>query len=263
MALFILICVLPVWGRGELILIGGGPRTQSLLKKIVEISRNKILIVPLASEIPSEVAMSISNELISVGAKNINVFSCIEGELDQERCLLEIQNANLIFFTGGSQNKLMNAFRNTKSLALIRNRFQKDLSLSGTSAGTAIMSDIMLTGNPKHPYTSIEGVRPQMVETTTGFGFVNRFILDQHFLMRNRQNRLLSIVLDHAPSVGVGIDESTAIHMKNDHSFEVIGDSSVMVYDARKASIQVNSDNSYETSELKVFKLSSGDVFSL
>lgn len=262
-AALILSSVFPVFGRGELLLIGGGPRTNILLNKIKDISRGKILVVPLASEIPTEVADSIKQQLEEVGTQEVKIFSCQEGELDQQKCLNEIQNTNLIFFTGGSQNKLMNAFRDTKSLELIRERFANDLSLSGTSAGTAIMSAVMLTGQPKFPYTSIEGVKHQMVDTTQGFGFVQKFILDQHFLQRQRENRLLSVVLDHAPAVGIGIDESTAIHMKNDQSFTVIGSNHVMIYDARDALITINSDQTFDVKGLKVLKLSSGDAFSL
>jgi cyanophycinase-like exopeptidase len=36
-------------------------------------------------------------------------------------------------------------------------------------------------------------------------------IFDQHFLQRQRHNRLLSAVLDHPQMIGVGIDEATAV----------------------------------------------------
>ena len=199
-----------LWARGELFLIGGGKRTDELVQKIVEISRGKVLIIPLASEIPDEVAASVKAELMRNGADKVVVYDTLKG-------IEQIKNTNLIFFTGGSQVRLMNAMAGTEALKLIRDRFQKDLSLAGTSAGTAIMSEIMLTGESDLPYAS-------------GFGFMKKVILDQHFLKRNRQARLIKAIHMHPEYLGIGVDESTAIHVKDDFSFEVYGVSDVLVY---------------------------------
>jgi cyanophycinase len=245
----------------ELLLIGGGDRTTVILKKMISMSKGNILIVPLASEIPDEVAEVAVSELKTNGARNIQVFSCRAGELDQEVCIDQIQKAGLIYFTGGSQNRLLDAFKGTRSFKIITQRFEKDLSLAGTSAGTAIMSEVMLTGSPLAPYEDFDGVRPNMVETTKGFGFVKKIIIDQHFLKRNRQNRLMSAVFDHPTLVGVGIDEATAIHVDQNENFTVLGNSDVMVYDARKATIMINTQNEYETSNVIVKRLKPGSSF--
>jgi len=245
------------FARGELILIGGGKRAPSILQKIIEVAKGNILIVPYASEIPDEVAASIKQELLNFGAVKVDVINCEK----ETSCLKQIKNTNLIFFTGGSQNRLLQRMQGTKALKLIRQRFQKDLSLAGTSAGTAIMSEVMLTGSPRAPYETIEGVRPNMVEVTSGFGFVRKMILDQHFIKRDRQNRLLSAVLDQPELVGVGIDEATAIHIDQDENFTVIGDSDVMIYDARKAQISVTHLNEYQVQDLVIKRLTPGSTF--
>jgi cyanophycinase len=59
-------------------------------------------------------------------------------------------------------------------------------------------------------------------------------IFDQHFLKRQRTNRLLSAVLDHPGLVGIGIDEATAAILRGSE-LEVIGRSAVVVFDAREA----------------------------
>lgn len=217
-----------LWARGELFLIGGGKRTDELVNKIVEIARGKILIIPLASEIPGEVAASVKSELLKNGAIDVQVF-------DPLIAVDQINSVNLIFFTGGSQVRLMNAMNGSQALDLIRERFQKDLSLAGTSAGTAIMSEIMLSGESQNPYQQ-------------GFGFMKKVILDQHFLKRNRQARLIKAIKEHPDYLGVGVDESTAIHVTNDDGFEVFGESDVMVYDMR---------NGY----LKTHKVSPNEIF--
>lgn len=257
--LFVL-CILslsPAWGRGDLLLIGGGKRVPILLKKIVEMSKGNILIVPYASEIPEEVAEAVQGELLNTGAKKADVIDC----RDEEFCLNQIKNTNLVFFTGGDQNLLLKKMKGTKAFELIQKRFADNLHLSGTSAGTAIMSEVMLTGSPKAPYEDMTGLHPNMVETTKGFGFVTKFIVDQHFLVRKRQNRLQSVVFDHPNLVGVGIDEATAIHIDATENFTVIGASDVMIYDARAAKISINATNEYEATNVIIKRLKPGRSF--
>ncbi len=251
------------FGRGNLLLIGGGNRSKEILKQMVSLASGNILIVPLASSIPDEVSESARKQLAEMGAEDVQVFSCDRSHVDTVLCLSEIRNANLIYFTGGSQNDLMKAFEGSSALALMKKRFAEKLHLAGTSAGTAIMSDLMLTGNAIPPYERLEGVRQNMVEVLRGFGFVKSFIIDQHFLKRNRRDRLLSAVLDQEPHVGVGIDESTAIIVESDESFRVIGDSQVMVLDARKASTSVRSDGTYIYRNVVTTLLAPGTTFKL
>ena len=72
--------------------------------------------------------------------------------------------------------------------------------------------------------------------TAPGLALFPDAILDQHFLKRQRVNRLVSAVLDHPALVGIGIDETTAIFVTG-RSFEVLGKNSVVVIDGRKAAV--------------------------
>lgn len=264
---FILVIILFITSfahaKGTLLLIGGGNRSRDILVKMAELAGRKILIVPLASEIPAEVAASAKTQLEEAGADKVTVFSCSDENVDRPECLDEIRASNLIYFTGGSQNKLLSAFRSSRAFALIGERYLNDLHLAGTSAGTAIMSETMITGEVIPPYPRMEGVRKNMVETTAGFGFVKEFIVDQHFLQRRRQDRLLSAVLDHGPHVGIGIDESTALMVRPDGSMTVLGDSLVTVFDARKSRVSVLTDGTYVYQNLDVSLLAPGSTFRL
>lgn len=247
------------WAKGELILIGGGSRPPEVIQRIARLAGGEVLIVPLASGIPAEVSASAKSEFEAKGAK-AEVYKCSHENVDQPLCLDQIRAAKLIYFTGGSQNRLMSAFYGSEALKIIRQRFDQDLHLAGTSAGTAIMSEIMITGNALAPHKKLEGVRPSMVETAPGFGFVQTMILDQHFLKRKRQDRLMSAVLDRPQLIGVGIDEATAVHIRADESFEVLGDSGVLVIDAREASIEIKA-GFYVFSGQKIQLLKAGDKF--
>jgi cyanophycinase len=69
-----------------------------------------------------------------------------------------------------------------------------------------------------------------------GLGLWPEALIDQHFLKRQRDNRLISAVMDRPALVGVGIDEGTAV-IVHGASFEVAGKSSVVVIDARGAQV--------------------------
>jgi cyanophycinase len=118
--------------------------------------------------------------------------------------------------------------------------------VGGTSAGAAVMSESMITGDERHfggrrpPRDSSQAfitIDRENIVTTRGLGLITGAIVDQHFVRRRRHNRLLSLVLEHPTSVGVGVDESTALIVRPDGLWEVIGESVAVIYDARAGTV--------------------------
>jgi cyanophycinase len=100
--------------------------------------------------------------------------------------------------------------------------YQNGAVIGGTSAGAAIMSDSMLTGSQYQPgvdtavYTedSYPRIARRSIELVPGLGFLHNAVVDQHFVRRERHNRLLSVVLERPHLIGAGIDEQTAIEVR-------------------------------------------------
>jgi cyanophycinase len=86
----------------------------------------------------------------------------------------------------------------------------------------------MITG--EGDFTVIDG---DQVEVRPGLGLVEGVIVDQHFVKRQRQNRLFGLVLKHPGERGVGIDEDTALLVTSGRYAEVVGKGPVMLVDAR------------------------------
>ncbi len=76
-----------------------------------------------------------------------------------------------------------------------------------------------------------------IIEVRPGFGFLPGTIVDQHFLRRERHNRLLAAVLERPGLIGIGIDEGTALEVGRDGTWRVRGASAVSIYDARGARV--------------------------
>jgi cyanophycinase len=85
--------------------------------------------------------------------------------------------------------------------------------------------------------TTVEWTRVKRgtVQVDSGFSFLTDVVIDQHFLRRRRQNRLLSLVFATPPHLGAGIDEGTAIIVEADGLWRIMGASSVLIVDARNA----------------------------
>jgi cyanophycinase len=116
---------------------------------------------------------------------------------------------------------------------LIRARHADGVAVGGTSAGAAVLSKVMITGDADLPSLTTGSTR-----TADGLGLWPSVIVDQHFLRRQRHNRLMSAVLDQPSFVGVGIDEATAVIARGS-TLEVVGQSAAVIIDARGAEVAV------------------------
>jgi cyanophycinase len=143
-----------------------------------------------------------------------------------------LEGSTLIWMPGGDQNRLMKAIEGTGLDEVIRARYRAGAIVGGTSAGAAVLSKLMITGE-----ADLKVLAAGKTELARGLGIWEAGIFDQHFLARQRNNRLLSAVLDNPGMVGVGIDEATAAIVRNGQ-IEVVGRSAVVVFDSRKAKVE-------------------------
>jgi len=255
---------------GHLMIIGGGERTAEIMQKTVDLAggpESRFVIIPQASSEPLETALYQQKDILSYGAGAVSFLMLDSANVDSLPHLESIRNATAIFFSGGDQIRLTRLLLGTQLLAEIKTFYQRGGLISGTSAGAAIQSQLMITGeellnsDEDRPYNTIA---PNNIETVEGFGFVTEAIIDQHHIKRRRNNRVISAVLEHPHLLGVAIDESTAILVNPDRSFEVFGDATVIVYDARQAkNIRVDAHNNFAVDDMKVQLLMKGDRFSL
>jgi cyanophycinase len=212
---------------GQLVIAGGGPTTPEITDKALSLAGGKkahVLIIPQAS---ARVDAGQRSEQLwrKAGAEHVGVLDF----KDRKAALAAIKQADLIWMPGGSQSRLMKILCEQGVVEAIRDRFRHGATVGGTSAGAAVMSMLMLTGDAK-----VDRVVADNTKMAEGLGLWPDVIVDQHYLSRGRFNRLLCAVLNHPQNVGIGIDESTAVVVKG-RFFEVVGKSNVIVIDARKA----------------------------
>ena len=224
--------------HGHLMLIGGGDKPRAAMEKFVELAGGKdapIVVIPTASEEADTHEYYMNLFMKDYGSTDVVVLPIkTPADANKPELVAAAKRARGVFFSGGDQVRILNALAGTPVFEALREAFRSGAVVGGTSAGTACQSEIMITGEG-----DFKVIQSNSVEVRDGLGFLRSdVIVDQHFMARQRQNRLLTLLLEHPDHLGVGVDEDTAIWVRPDDTFQVIGARSVMVFDPSGASIQ-------------------------
>lgn len=235
--------------RGTLFLVGGGPQPPALVKEFVDLAggagKARIVVFAMASEGGKESGEDKAVQLRELGATATSLY-INRKEADTDSIVRQLDNATGIWFGGGDQTRLANVLRATKTAAAIQARYRAGAVIGGTSAGAAVISTPMITGDERRRgggrYPSDSSlifitIDRDNVTVGDGLDLVTNAIIDQHFVRRKRHNRLLSLVLEKPVRLGAGIDESTALVVEPDGGWRVSGASVVVIYDATRARI--------------------------
>jgi cyanophycinase len=257
-------------GNGKLVIIGGGDKPDYILHKIIDFAGGKdakIIVVPNASSEPVESGEYNVEEFRKLGCNNVNYLFCSRDEANQDSIVKKLDGVTGIFFGGGDQAFLTRDLLGTKLLDAIKKIYENGGVVSGTSAGAAVMSKIMITGNElinKDSSSAFIDIKKGNIETIEGFGFIKSAIIDQHFIKRKRLNRLISLMIENPTLVGIGIDESTAIIVDKNLDFEVTGEGQVIVFDpSNSGEIVTDKNGNLGAGNIIMHILVSGSRFSL
>jgi cyanophycinase len=141
----------------------------------------------------------------------------------RDRFIEQLSKATGVFFSGGDQNRIMDVLADEELLMLVKQKYAAGTPIGGTSAGAAAMSDPMMTGE-----ADLKVLDGQKVGVRRGLGLVPNVIFDQHFLVRQRHNRLFGLVMVNPKMLGIGIDEDTAVLIRDNRRLKVVGKTQVM-----------------------------------
>jgi cyanophycinase len=240
---------------GALVVVGGGSTGPEIVAKTLALAGGKraiVVVLPQSSALADAGDESVKMWL-DAGAREATKV----GFADKDAAAA-LRRATLIWMPGGDQNRFMKAIEGTGLPEIIRERHRAGVTVGGTSAGAAVIADAMFTGE-----ADLKALKAGATVIGKGLGLWPDALIDQHFLTRQRDNRLISAVLDRPTLVGVGIDEGTAVVVQGT-SFEVIGKSSVVVIDARGAQVDKTPTGGLASGRgLKLSVLRAGQTYSL
>lgn len=204
--------------EGTIIAHGGGPLRADVIQRFAKTCGRdgKLVLIPTASEgadKPATLQKLPKRWLSRVG--RVDVLHTLDPERANDPTFLgPLRDADCVWLGGGAQGRLRDAYVGTQVQDALHAILSRGGVIGGYSAGAAILTEVIIRrGNPD----PVEDI---------GFGLLPEVIVDQHFLAKEREPRLLTMLERHPDRVGYGIDEDTAL-IVHGTTYEVIGSSVV------------------------------------
>lgn len=233
----------PMTEPGPLIAIGGNEARSGDMPVLRETLRALpgdlgrppcVAVLTAASQVPRELWATYRDafETLGAGPEWLDIRSRDQGVAEQALDLLA--RADLLFMTGGDQQRLARIIDGTAVHRLIARRHRDGhLGVAGSSAGASVLGALMPGGDGDDddrasPYLSDAAL-------ARGLGLLHGAVIDQHFSQRRRLSRLLNLIGRQGGLVGLGVDEDTAAVIRPGRSLAVVGRGSVTLVDCRFA----------------------------
>jgi cyanophycinase len=201
---------------GTIILHGGGSIQSVVREKFRELaggSEARIVVIPTAD--PDTPLDPIRLEAWQDrNVQSVELLHAASREESEAEAFAEpLRHATGVWISGGWQTRLASTYLRTPVERELGALLQRGGVICGTSAGAAVLSRVML-------------VRTDVRE---GFDLLPNTVVDQHFLKRNRQDRLWNVLAQHPDRIGIGVDEDTAAVIQGDR-LSVLGESTVSLF---------------------------------
>ncbi len=214
---------------GALVLVGGGRIPREVAERFVALAGGaaaKVVLVPSAAPKEGRGDDPFARQLRELGVTEVRELDCAHpSEVTAER-LAVLADATAIWFGGGRQWRLVDAFEGTPAIAAFHAVLARGGVVGGSSAGATIQGGFLVRGNPRgNAEMWCEGY-------DRGFGFLAGVAVDQHFIVRNRLGDLEGLIAQQPQLTGLGIDEGTAAIVR-ESALEVVGDSKVAIVTTR------------------------------
>jgi cyanophycinase len=237
---------------GSLVIIGGSERFnhREYWDEIVELAGgpgSRIAVFPTASGDPVKKGGWVISALNKAGADAFLVpvawkffDRSPQDAVSDPTLVAQVREATGVFLIGGEQDKIVKALFTTEGeptpmLEAMWDIYRKGGVIAGTSAGAAVMSRVMIRSAESVLETMLKGVRWGK-EIDRGLGFIDDdWFVDQHHLIRGRFARTLVAMKDQGFKYGIGVDENSAIIVKNGKDARVIGYKGALVMDLSHA----------------------------
>lgn len=218
--------------HGRLIIIGGhedrdpaGNRTiLHEIARCVRPSNPRCALLTVATTLPDEVAAEYQAAFHDLDVTLTHVAIRTRADAADPATIHVLEQAAIIFFSGGDQLRLTSLLGGTPAFTTICARYQAGATIAGTSAGAAAMAGTMIVGG-----TSDASFRMNALDMAPGLGFLPHSVVDTHFAERGRIGRLMGAVAQNPRTLGLGIDEDTAIVVEGEQRFRVVGSGAVYV----------------------------------
>ena len=247
---------------GYLIIHGGGSTAPETTRTLITRAGGPdklILLLAQTSEDASAKSKGSVEWLHQNGAKNVAAPLVTKpgDAAGMAEILTLLQKASGVWIPGGNQNRFMELFAKTPVPAAIRAVYQRGGAIGGTSAGAPLMGEWMPTGEG-----NMEKLTQDSSETAPGLGLLAGMLVDSHFLVRQRPQRLLDMILSHPERIGLGIDENGWVEVDGTAGKLIIREGQAVVVRAMSA-VRRDAQNRLGAADVRLRVLLPGEAIPL
>lgn len=188
----------------------------------------------------------------------------------------QLASYSAVWFLGGDQLNITATLRpdntDTPLLTAVQALYNRGGVIGGTSAGAAIMSEVMiaagdswgaLTQGLTDSYSGLQDQENGPLMLSRGLGFFRHGIIDQHFDRKARFGRLIVATEKHKAAfpLGFGIDEDAAlVYDAKNAEVQAIGYGAVTLVDVSQAS-RLDNPHGYQIDNVRISILQGGDKY--
>ncbi|MBL8733009.1 MAG: cyanophycinase [Planctomycetes bacterium] len=216
--------------RGALVLVGGGRLGDDIVDRFLALAggaaKAKVVLVPSALPPGQRGEQPIEKLLRLRGVTDLRPLDCASPREVTTTRLALLDDATAVWFGGGHQWRLVDAFAGTPAIAAFHAVLQRGGVIGGSAAGATIQGEFLVRGDP------LGNTEMWCEGYDRGFAFLPGVAIDQHLLARERTADLDGLMAKLPGWVGLGIDEGTAAIVQGTQ-LEVLGASKVVVFDTR------------------------------
>lgn len=255
-----------VEGGGPLVIIGGGEDRENdrvVLSEVAALVQGgKLVLATVASHHPEGYFPAYQRAFGDLGVSElVEVYVEERNQASDPERLRAFDDAAGVFFSGGDQLRIASQIGDTPFEERVRAIHAQGGVIAGTSAGAAVMSETMLVKG-----TSSASYRLGDLHMAPGLGLVPNMVIDQHFAERGRFGRLFGAVAHNPREMGLGIDEDTAVILR-DGQFRVVGNGCVYVVDGSGVTYsniaEARAESALSMFNVTLHVLGSGDNFDI
>jgi len=228
--------------QGSLLIIGGGSESDAPeawstepYSWAVEQSLNKRVAIISYSSASNWLPEYFVQHCGAISAKNFVISS--NSVANSDDTYDSLMSYDVIFLKGGDQWNYYNTYKETRTQQAIEDKYTEGGVICGTSAGLAVMSEVVFTAKhgSVYPDECIENPNNQYVTLEDDFlNLFENYIFDSHFMDRGRGGRIMGFManwmLNHDELIsGIGVDENTCMAINNETA-TVYGTGAVSIY---------------------------------
>ncbi|MCB2376446.1 cyanophycinase [Hymenobacter sp. BT635] len=223
-----------------------------------------IVVIPTASSVPEEAAHDYHEVFGRLGVSRVETLNIQDRTAaNEENALKLVDEAAGFWFTGGDQLRLTAILGGTQLLQRLKERYTYEpIVIGGTSAGASAMSTPMI-----YEGRNDAGMRKGEIAITTGLQFLHDVAIDTHFIARGRIVRMAQIIATNPTCLGVGLEEDTAVVVREGYKLEVIGSGIVTILEGSSCTAtniyDITPETPFSIRDLVLHFLAAGEEYEL